>query len=214
MTTLGLSIAREQQYDIVTPSARFYETLLTSNQKDLLDVLLGEQPATVATKDQVRYDLGQLVISLTGVNYQALRPEDIPELQTSKSFFKFQALIRDAAQGIVRDGDIREYESGLKTEAQKIIDAWHEIGSHLSKDIKDALFKEALTMSREALKTYLKGTDTEELIISGGIAVGVLVFKTCRMLGQRRSGPYQYLTEIVQNQNQALRMTFPLGLER
>jgi hypothetical protein len=40
MTTLGLSIAREQQYDIVTPSARFYETLLTSNQKDLLDVLL------------------------------------------------------------------------------------------------------------------------------------------------------------------------------
>jgi hypothetical protein len=39
-TTLGLSIAREQQYDIVTPSARFYETLLTSNQKDLLDVLL------------------------------------------------------------------------------------------------------------------------------------------------------------------------------
>jgi len=214
MTTLGLSIAREQHYDIVTPSVRFHETLLASTPAELFDVLLGEQTAAVRTDNQVRHDLGQLVISLTGVNYQALRPEDIPELQGSTNFVKFQTVVRDAARSIVADGDLREYESGLKSEGQKIINAWHETGSHLSKAIKDALFEGTLVLSGEALKAYLKGTDTAELAISGGVAIGIFVLKARRAFEESGSNPYQYLTEIVENQNQALRLTFPLGLER
>jgi hypothetical protein len=56
----------------------------------------------------------------TGVNYQALRPEEIPELQSSNNFRKFQQLIRSAARNVECDVEPEEYRQQLKAEAEEL----------------------------------------------------------------------------------------------
>jgi hypothetical protein len=81
MTTIGLSIAREQALEIVTPSKAFHEALLTTEEDKIFDALLSHETQTTITAEARRYDLAQLVIVL-GINLHALRPEDIPQLQS------------------------------------------------------------------------------------------------------------------------------------
>src|SRR5262249_23899918 len=58
MSTLGLSIAHEQQYDIVTPSVEFHEKLLAVEEGDIFDALLGNRtPKQIPTTGQVRHHL-------------------------------------------------------------------------------------------------------------------------------------------------------------
>jgi hypothetical protein len=215
MTTLGLSIAREQRYDIVTPSTRFHEMLLTSRQDAVFDTLLSTQePNPAPTPAQARHDLGQLAITLTGVNYQALRPEDIPELQSSEHFHKFQDLIRTTAQRIDREDDARPYEQQLRCEAKKIIDAWHEAKRGLSRELKNALFEDGLMLSSEVLKGLLTGPQKTNLVIAGGVAIALVTRRVLRFRKKMKQGDqYHYLTRIVRKQNDFLRISFPLGLE-
>jgi hypothetical protein len=73
MTTLGLGIAGDQHYDIVTNSDAFHETLLAAKEDQIFDRLLhaGAVHKPAIGKTQARHVLGQLVITLTGVNYEA-----------------------------------------------------------------------------------------------------------------------------------------------
>ena len=212
MTTLGLSIAREQGYDIVTPSAQFHETLLATKEDAIFDTLLTtEKSRLIPATAQTRHDLGQLVISLTGINYEALRPEDIPELQASKNFRKFQRLIRTVAQKIDRDEDPKAYRAQLETEAREIIDTWHETKSDLGSSIRDVLFQGSLTTA--ALKMLIQGNGITDLVVGGLVAIGLLISKRHPREKQQHVAPYQYLTEVIKEQRESLRMTFPLGLE-
>ncbi len=215
MTTLGLSIAREQQFDIVTPSAEFHEALLSTKEDAVFGTLLSaDEPRPVPTSSQASHDLGQLVIALTGINYQTLQPEDIPELQASKHFRRFQHLIQTTARSIDRDDDPRGYRQQLRTEAREIIDAWNEAKSGLSRDLKEMLFESALILSGEGLRALIKGPAVSALAVSGGVAIGLLISKGQHLRERHdRASPYQYLTEVTQAQNEILRMTFPLGLE-
>src|SRR6185312_5486596 len=101
MSTLGLSIAGEQHYDIVTDAGEFHEGLLASTEDQIFATLLSKdaQPG-LRTTDQARRDLAQIVITLTGLNYRALRPESIAALQASEHFQRFQQLIRTQAHAI------------------------------------------------------------------------------------------------------------------
>jgi hypothetical protein len=99
MTTLGLSIAREQRYDIVTAEGAFHEALLATKAHDVFDALLRDDPNdTEHTRPQARQDLAQRVVFLTGINYEALHPESIPELQASTQFQSFQRVLRAGAR--------------------------------------------------------------------------------------------------------------------
>lgn len=216
MTTLGLSIARERHYDIVTPSTEYHETLLATKEDEIFDTLLGaEMPQPTLTKSQARHDLAQFVITMTGINYEALRPDDIPELQASKHFRNFQQLVRAKAPTFDHDDDAEDYEEQLEYKAEGIIDAWHETKNDLSGTLKDALFEQGLVLSGEALKAQIKGADISDLVIAGGIAIALLLRKGLRFReAQQHGNPYQYLTQIEQAQSEFLRMTCPLGLER
>jgi hypothetical protein len=91
MTTLGLSIASEQRYDLVTAEGAFHEALLATKAHAVFDVLLRDDPNHAEqTRPQARQDLAQRVVFLTGVNYEALHPKSIPELQASMQFQSFQ----------------------------------------------------------------------------------------------------------------------------
>jgi hypothetical protein len=105
----------------------------------------------------------------TGVNYQALRPEEIPELRSSSNFRKFQQLIRSAARNVECDVGPEEYGQQLKAEAEEIIQAWHDSKNDLSQGLKEILFGEALPI--ETLKTVskAKAPDTSDFIGHCGI---------------------------------------------
>ncbi len=219
MTTLGLSIAGEQKYDIVTNSTDFHETLLATEDDEIFTTLLrsgGKQKKPFATKTQARHDLGQLVINLTGINYEALRPEDIPELQESANFQEFSKLMRTKAQGIDLDDDPEAYREQLTQEATDIIDAWHATKTSLSHSLRDVIFAQVFTYSVEALKEHLKrvSPNMTNLTVAGGVAVGLLVLKAWGARKEQRKSPYGYLTKLVNAQNEFLQGTFPLGLER
>lgn len=215
MTTLGLSIAREQGYDIVTPSIQFHETLLANREDEIFDVLVDTgQPSPRVTHAQAQHDIGQLVITLTGVNYQALQPEDIPEIQASQQFTRFQHIVRTQAQLVNGEDGPAKYEAQIKQEAQLIIEAWHDATKSLRKGLRELLVEEGLTLSGEALKSLHSGANTVDLAIAGGVAVGLLVNKGLRVKSEQKASPYQYLSEIVAAQNEPLRLTYPLGLER
>jgi hypothetical protein len=211
MTVLGLSIAREHKYDIVTPSEEFHETLLATKEGAIFETLLApEENKPIPTAEQVRHDLSHLVIALTGVNLQALQPEDIPELQASKHLRAFQRLIRTRAQTIERDDDANQYQLQLTSEADEIIQAWQDTKTELRSKCKALLFDAALTLSPEVLRQLLKGPNVIDLAISGGVAI----LRTIRKGLHRRTGPYQYLTEVKRAPDPFLCMSFPLGLER
>jgi hypothetical protein len=216
MTTLGLSIAMEQKYDIVTPSTRFHESLLTTNEDAIFDVLLrGNGPQNGPAPAQAGRDLGQLVITMTGVNFEALQPEGIPELQSSEHFGKFQNLIKTTARSFELNGDQRDYETQLKFEAEKIINAWQETKLDVSKELEDALFNEGPIIAEPLLKSMFGAPDATGLIVAGGLAVVLLTWRGLRLAENRqRTKPTQYLSEIIEAQSNVLRMTFPLGLER
>jgi hypothetical protein len=65
---------------------------------------------------------------LTGVNFEALRPEDIAELQATDDFRNFQHLTRTRAQSIDPDDDPDTFGARLKFVAGQIIDAWQDTG--------------------------------------------------------------------------------------
>jgi len=214
MTTLGLSISREQNYDIVTPDGEFHEAVLTTKENEIFEkILSGDESGVTATVAQAGHDLSQLVITLTGVNYKALQPEHIPELQSSKHFQKYQRLIANRATCVDLENDVKGYRQSLENQANEIIETWQEIKSDLSKDVRDALFESGLIFSVEALKA-LHGADIGGLKAAGGIAIGLLVIKGLRIRERRKTGsPHHFLTEIISAENDVLRMTFPLGLD-
>jgi hypothetical protein len=98
----------------------------------------------------------------------------------------------------------------LTSEADEIIQAWHDARTDLSSKYRGLLFDPALALSAEVLRELLKGPDTIDLAISAGVAI----LRTIRKRLHRRSVPYQYLTQVRDAPDPFLCMSFPLGLER
>ena len=136
----------------------------------------------------------------------------IPELQASPRFHKFQNVIRTSAPSVNRGDDPAAYQAQLVSQARDIIDAWHKTKNDLGEELKDVLFEDALTLSGAGLLSLIEKHGTA-LLVAGGVAVARLIHGGRRLRGKQHANPYQYLTEILEAENETLRMTFPLGLE-
>ena len=212
MTTLGLSIAREQHYDIVTPNAKYHETLLATNEDAITETLLnGPRHATTSTVAQTRHDLTQLAITLSGVNYSAIPPEAIPELQASPHLNKFQHAIKQWAASIDRNNDDEVYQSELRQTAGEIVEAWHDTRHDMLKRLKTPVLVAGAALTASALKAHYHVAQPTALVIDAALAIVLLTYHAISALPKRPS-PYQYLTEIVAAQDETLRITFPLGI--
>lgn len=73
MTTLGLSIAAEQSYDVVTRSTHFHEMLLVQHEDSILDALLTEEHAPAIGTSQATYDLAYFFAFLLFAQYAFIR---------------------------------------------------------------------------------------------------------------------------------------------
>ena len=86
MTTLGLSIARDEDLDIVTDSGEYHEALLTSDEGVIIDALLSNANSRAAGPLDRQQALGELVFALSGIKLKAIRPEHIPGLHSTPGF--------------------------------------------------------------------------------------------------------------------------------
>jgi hypothetical protein len=126
MTTLGLSIAEQFGYDIVTNSNQDHETLISTTTNDIIDRLLGikERP-NAPDQGAVANELGQLIITRT-INLKAITIDDIKELhENTEDFRQFRQYLTSAAASIGPVGDTQERHKRLKQRAAEIIEAWH-----------------------------------------------------------------------------------------
>lgn len=211
MTTLGLSIAREQQYDIVTADGDYHEALLATKEDAIFETLLRDAiSGSTTTRAQTRHELGQLVITLSGVKFDALLPECIPELQASPRFQCFQRLLRCAASTIDEAEDQNEYQRQLRQEADQIITAWRDAKQDISKDLGEVLF-EGVALGADALKTMIKGGEPAELVTLGGLGLWRVTTKVHRLL-HRRERTQHYLSDVLGAQHPVLQLMYPLGL--
>ena len=211
MTTLGLSIARDQHYDIVTPNAKYHETLLATDEAELTRTLLNGPMYAKSTAAQARHELAQLAIALTDVNFQAITPNIIAELQASPHLERFQRAIRESAVQLETKREPEEYQETLSAAAEAIIDGWRETKNDLVNKFKVPLITSGAALTGMAIKAQLGLAKPEALAIDAGIAVGVLTYNITKAL-RAQAGPYQYLTEIIKAQDDTLRLTYPLGL--
>lgn len=211
MTTLGLSIAREQNFDIVTADGPYHEALLATDERDMFEKLIGSSNEPTSTSNvQTRRSLGQLVICIAGVNYKALRPERIPELQASRHFQNFQDALRVGASTIDSKADQSECDRQLKREAEKIVTAWGDTRQDLTKDLREVIF-EGTTLAMETLRTALTGPHLFELAVVGGLGLWRLSTKGHDYLTDRHR-THPYLSQVIRAQDDALRLMYPLGL--
>ena len=189
MTTIGLSIAREEQYDIVTPSAQWHETLLATDPTDITQALLhGPQRHPTIGTATVRNQLAQLVITLTDVNYSAIPPEAIPELQASPHLNDFQDLIR-ASAATINSETAEGYQVDLNQTAERIIKAWQAT----KRDLLKQLGKTAIAVAAaDALKVHYNAANPTGLIIDAGVTIATMACQAGAALWKPES-PYHYI---------------------
>jgi hypothetical protein len=210
MTTIGLSIAREQNFDIVTADGKYHEALLATDDDAIFNRLLRPLAKNEEiSAPQTRRDLGELVIAFAGVNLKALLPEHIPELQTSKHFKAFQRTLRVSASSIDRDTDSEEYERQLQEEPEKIVTAWQDVNNDVSKELREVLF-DGIALA-ETVRAAAAKPGLSELVIAGGIGLWRLATKVGQYAKHRRSS-HHFLTQIHKAQTDVLQIQYPLGI--
>lgn len=209
MTTIGLSIAKAERLDVVTPSRRFHETLLATEEEDVFERLLTGKRARRVPLQQARHDLGELVIAL-GTNLQALPAEAIPDLQQSDRFIAFQKLIRQTAAVVNREGDSRDYRRELEQEAHDLIDAWRDSKRTFSRGVRQSVFEQG---ARTAVLAKVAATG-HAVAAGAGLSI-FLVAQKVRQLRKTHGGdPLHYLTQVRAATDKGMLLRFPLGLER
>ena len=212
MTVLGLSIARESGLDIVTDTGKYHEALLATAEDRVFDALLGYPQQRPSAAEDMR-DIAELVVSLAGINLQALRPEHIAALHGSEAFRNFQYALRAAAVGIPGETDSESRRRDLKREAENIVSAWHDARRSFGREIGKVLFDQSLAAaSREALSRHFEAATN--LKVTAAVAVVMVAGRALPAAKAFLAGRRHLLSAMRRAQDKSLRLRFPLGLER
>jgi hypothetical protein len=212
MTTLGLSIAREQRLDIVTDSGEYHEALIANREDAIFEALLARADASNPEGLERRRQVAEMVIALSGINLKALRPEDLPELHASPSFQVFQDQLRKAAAAVESTNNPEAFRNQLEREAGALVEAWNGTRFELAREVKEAVPDVAKPLAA-GLGGMLLGAAVNPVVVGVGAAVGLL-FRTVKAIRQLPEGQRQFLTHVERQQDDAIRLQFPLGLER
>jgi hypothetical protein len=218
MSTIALAIAQQYGFDIVTDNATTHETLISTDQDQILDGLLGGSIAPSINEATTANELGQLVISMSGVNLKALRPVDIVELKEEKQdFCRFRALLLEKAAELGNIPDATERCERLRPVAEEIVQAWHDYRRALPKRLAQLLFDASKVKVPDVVATALANvTTTAAAGAAAGFAVCLLTYGGMRVYGdyrQRSTSPYRWLSRITAAQDPDTLLACPLGLE-
>ncbi|MFN0172485.1 MAG: hypothetical protein ACKV22_39280 [Bryobacteraceae bacterium] len=218
MSSIALAIAEQYGFDIVTDQTATHETVISSNQDEIFDRLLGAFVHPGANQQTTTNELGQLVIGMTGLNLQALQPADIIELQEQKQDFRsFRKLLLEKGAEVGAIPDASERHERLQPIAAEIIQAWHDYQRALPKRLARVLFDASNIKVPEVLATaFANATTTLVAGVTAGLAVGMLAYSGLRLYDdyqQRSKSPYRWLSRVTSAQQPAALLACPIGLE-
>ena len=211
MTTLGLSIAREERLDIITDSGEYHEALLACDEGGIIDALTEEPEARGSSAFERRREIGELVLTISGVNLSSLRPEQIPELHNAPGFHDFQNALRRAAAAIEPTNDPRAYDEQLRSEAADIVAAWQQTRFDLKAELKAALPEPIKATGVAVVTGLLAAAGASPIVIGASVGVGLAVTRVQAGVKAYR-GKRQFLSQVIERQDSALQLQFPLGL--
>jgi hypothetical protein len=212
MTVLGLSIARDEGLDIVTDSGEYHEALLTGDEGSIIDALLHDVPSHAAGALDRQQALGELVFALSGINLKALRPEHIPELQSTPGFQEFQDSLRRAAAAVDPLSSPKSHQEQMQREAATIVKAWRDTQVSLASELKSVLPEQAKGIAPTLITAMLTGVGANPVTV--GVGVGVGLFTHGVKIGRRAlTSRNQFLSRVEGKQDELLRFQFPLGLQ-
>jgi hypothetical protein len=217
MTTLGLSIAEQFGYDVVTNSNQDHETLISTTTNDIIDRLLGvkERPNAL-DQGAVANELGQLIITRT-INLKAITIDDLKELhENSEDFRNFRQYLTSSATSIGPVADPEERYRSLKQHAAEIIEAWHTYQRRLPRKILDALIDVSDLQPSQLITSLTTGSATlTQLGVDKGILVTLATYGAFRIYEgyrEQRAHPLRYLSQIAKKQDPETLFAYPLGL--
>jgi hypothetical protein len=207
MTTLGISIAQERNWDLVTPNNAAHEMLLAAKLEDVFDALLRNPQAAAQPLDQQR-ELTEMVIVFAGINLASVPPEAIPELQASPLFEPFTNVMRKEAR-LAHAGVSKDRVRDLQESAAHLVDRWRAPRRGIFGRLLEAATDGAV---ETAVARCFNAVDVTMLALGPGVGIGLAALRGACEWFRRPSDGISFLTEIDQAQNQALMIRFPLGL--
>jgi hypothetical protein len=117
--------------------------------------------------------LGELVFALSGINLKALRPEHIPELQSTPGFQDFQDSLRRPAAAVDPLRGPKSHQEQIEREALTIVKAWRDTQVSLASELKSVLPEQAKGIGTALITAMLTGVGANPIAVGVGVGVGL-----------------------------------------
>lgn len=201
MSTLALAVAQNEGLDVVTPSGRAHNALLSTTAEHVFEKLLDLRTAPNPDLTKVSSEeLCQLVVT-TGFDLTRLSPQDIQELIVTcgKELREFHDAVNSFARRIPGGLSKEEREKRMKKESEAILEAWSGCVAQFPKS-KEALLDAALDKSPDKIaeaigKVIETGTQVVLLGTVKGLILSIVVSAGAKMLREKKS-PFKFLSKI------------------
>jgi hypothetical protein len=204
MSTLAISIARDEGLDIVTDTPTVHNTVSASTEEQVFEQLMRGPLATPRLHGENGYERAEdlahfFVIHCVDVNQ--LSVDDVAALsREKKNLASFRERVADLARTIPKMENAKSYRRRLADAAGQIVSEWERQGANLPFRAGIALTGAAGLGVPKAVESYLgSGADGWMLAVGKMVAVGCVAipgWNVARDFLQSTGDPYPYLSQI------------------
>lgn len=218
LSVKAVSLASDFGLDIVTDSSCAHQAIVTENEDDIFEELIGRTVAERAQspEDQVD-DLAEIVMT-TSFDVSKLSPKQIADLLSDgKDLRRFKNALLPIAATIPPIRDAEERKKRLKDAAAEVIEEWEKYKKSLPKFAVEAILDTTEIKWPEVANSLAIGGGTAWGFGTGsGLGIALVSYaglKVWRKYKERVSSPYSYLNRIskLQSKNQSFLSLPPLG---
>jgi hypothetical protein len=208
LSIIAIAIAKEFGLDIVTDSSSIHHTVVTRNEDEIFDELIGQPaPSHAPPTHDTLDDLSEIVIT-TNFDVTRLSASQIAELLADgKDLRRFKDALIPFVASIPPIEDPQEREKRLRAAAEEVIAEWGKYRKSLPKFALDAIFDVTeLKWPDLAFATILGGGTTWGIGAQAGLGITLVSYaglKIWRKYKQVASSPYGYLNRVAKAQSKS-----------
>lgn len=199
----AMAIAEEFGLDMVTDSLMVHHTVVSQNDEDIFDELIGRQKEkAVPTTDDTVDDLAEIVIT-TSFDVSKLSARQIADLLANgQDLRRFKDELLPLAASIPAIKNQAERDRRLKAAADDVVEKWKKYKRSLPQFALDAL-SEAFQLK---WPDFLVGGSTYAVYGGAGLGIVLLSYAGIKIFRKYKEGvssPYAYLSRIAKAQARA-----------
>jgi hypothetical protein len=201
LSVKAVSIAQDFGLDIVTDSSGVHQTVVTQNEEDIFENLIGRiVPQRVFSAGDNVDDLAEIVMT-TSFDVSKLSPKQIADLLSDgKDLRKFKNALVPIAASIPPMRDPGEREKRLKEATAEVIAEWQKYKKSLPKFALEAICESTEIKWPDVINSFFLGGGTAlGLGVGAGLGIALVSYagvKVWRKYKERTDSPYRYLNKI------------------